>query len=139
MYLYICVFLIYPTFVGSECNKVIVIVIVANQGLKFVNSYQSDSVRSLDVSKTFTVSVICLVIDTKYFILCIYHFNDTFFHSVLSVQFNIGHLFETCLKYESILAGYLINYLYEVIHYKSTGLTHRCFIVFVNLKSVGNR
>ena len=26
MYLYICVFLIYPTFVGSECNKVIVIV-----------------------------------------------------------------------------------------------------------------
>ena len=28
MYLYICVFLIYPTFVGSECNKVIVIVIV---------------------------------------------------------------------------------------------------------------
>ena len=27
MYSYICVFLIYPTFVGSECNKVIVIVI----------------------------------------------------------------------------------------------------------------
>ena len=26
MYLYICVFLIYPTFLGSECNKVIVIV-----------------------------------------------------------------------------------------------------------------
>ena len=30
MYLYICVFLIYPTFVGSECNKVIVIVIIAS-------------------------------------------------------------------------------------------------------------
>ena len=27
MHLYICVFLIYPTFVGSECNKVIVIVV----------------------------------------------------------------------------------------------------------------
>ena len=30
MYLYICVFLIYPTFVGSECNKVIVIIVIVS-------------------------------------------------------------------------------------------------------------